>query len=429
MGEQAWTALPDPVRARLAELASAALVELPAGDVPSALRRLAHFTPSKRARVGARQLVGELRDSPAFRGAVLAWWMNHRPEELASPDADQVGVAAGALLADEPDVDERLKMIAERVDLGVLRAERDAALARVEKLGGELERLRAELADSRAGARDQHTERDQELTKLRQRFRQQGTELRAARDEAASMRVELAELRRTGAEQLASALAERDRARDKAAADRTQAERARDQASGARQAAREARRSDEVRLALLVETLDGALTGLRRELALDTTGARPADLVAGSATPRPGPSWVPDAAVLDRLLGLPMAHLIVDGYNVSKSAYPDLTLFDQRARLVGALGVLAARTGAEVTVVFDGASVAAGTGRQPRGVRVLFSDPGVLADDVIRDLVRAEPQGRPLVVASSDRAVADSVRRAGAYPLAAAVLLRLLSRG
>ena len=35
---------------------------------------------------------------------------------------------------------------------------------------------------------------------------------------------------------------------------------------------------------------------------------------------------------------------------------------------------------------------------RPRGVRVLFSPVGVIADDVIRELVGAEPQGRPVVV-------------------------------
>jgi predicted RNA-binding protein with PIN domain len=62
-------------------------------------------------------------------------------------------------------------------------------------------------------------------------------------------------------------------------------------------------------------------------------------------------------------------------------------------------------------------------------VRVLFSDPGVLADDVIRDLVAAEPHGRPLVVATSDRAVVQSVRRRGAHAVPSAVLLARLVRG
>jgi len=79
MAEQAWTELPEPVRARLAEVASVAVGELPAADVPPGLRRLAKFTPSKRARLGARALVGELKESAAFRAAVLAWWDEHRP--------------------------------------------------------------------------------------------------------------------------------------------------------------------------------------------------------------------------------------------------------------------------------------------------------------------------------------------------------------
>ena len=49
---------------------------------------------------------------------------------------------------------------------------------------------------------------------------------------------------------------------------------------------------------------------------------------------------------------------------------------------------------------------------RPRGVRVLFSPPGVIADDVIRELVAAEPQGRPLVVVS-ERPGGGPRRRAG----------------
>ncbi len=63
-----------------------------------------------------------------------------------------------------------------------------------------------------------------------------------------------------------------------------------------------------------------------------------------------------------------------------------------------------------------------------RGVRVLFSKAGETADELIRRLVRAEPQGRPVCVVSSDREVADGVRRAGARPVSAAALVRRLDR-
>ena len=89
-----------------------------------------------------------------------------------------------------------------------------------------------------------------------------------------------------------------------------------------------------------------------------------------------------------------------------------------------ALAALAARTSAEVTVVFDGAAVAVPAG-PTRGVRVLFSPPGVIADDVIRDLAAAEPTGRVVVVVSSDRDVADRVRRLGARTAGSPVLQRV----
>ena len=94
------------------------------------------------------------------------------------------------------------------------------------------------------------------------------------------------------------------------------------------------------------------------------------------------------------------------------------------------LAPLVARTGAEVTVVFDGADLTnpppvAG----PRGVRVRFSPPGVIADELIRRLVAAEPQGRPLVVVSTDREVVDGVVANGARAVPSATLLALLSRG
>jgi predicted RNA-binding protein with PIN domain len=114
---------------------------------------------------------------------------------------------------------------------------------------------------------------------------------------------------------------------------------------------------------------------------------------------------------------------------VTKTGYPDLTLEDQRVRLVSGLAALAARTGAEVTCVFDGAEVAV---RVPtaasKRVRVRFSPPGQIADELIRRLVRAEPAGRPLTVCSADKEVVDGVRRSGARIVTPRALLARLSR-
>jgi predicted RNA-binding protein with PIN domain len=433
MAEQVWNELPEPVRARLAEFASLAVRELPISDVPPPLRKLARFTPGKRARLGGRLLVTQLEESAAFRTAVLAWWTEHRPEELSGPEVDAISEAAALVLSGSEEASDRLAAIAEKTDLSTVRAERDTALSRVDKLTAELDRVRAELTDARAAVREANAARGDELARLRQRVREQGMQVRAARDEAKDALRELVRCREEAAHEVTAAQAERDRAEARLSAEKTRASRVVSEASEARQVARETRQADDARLQLLLDTLSGAVAGLRGELALDTGGresrARPADLVGGASRARPRSPRISDASALDRVLALRSVHLIVDGYNVSKTGYPELTLFDQRTRLVGALSSVVARTGAEVTVVFDGAAVVAtGLARYPRGVRVLFSAPGVLADDVIRELVAAEPAGRPVVVATSDRAVAESIQRDGAHPMGAEVLLALLNR-
>jgi predicted RNA-binding protein with PIN domain len=196
---------------------------------------------------------------------------------------------------------------------------------------------------------------------------------------------------------------------------------------------RDAREAADVRRWLLLDTLSRAISGLREELSPGAPSRRPADFVEAVAPASgvgglgPAPE---DPASVDLLLGLPNAHLIVDGYNVTKTGYPDLPLEDQRNRLVAGLAALAARTGAEITCVFDGAEVAV---RVPtagaRRVRVRFSPPGQIADELIRALVRAEPTGRPVTVCSADNEVIDGVRRSGArVVLPTALLARITAR-
>ena len=402
-----WVSLPEPVRSRLAEVASVAVGAMPCDDVPVPLRRLARFTPAKRSRLGRAALLAEMEGSGAFRASVVAWWEEHRPGELTPSAADPLAAAAAAVLVADPGAADAVALAARRGEAVELRAERDEALARVDKLTSELERLRAELADARAAARFAGQERDAEYQQLRRRVSDQGARLRAALDGRAA--------------------AERDRERKRAEAERRRAADAVAEVAAARQAAREARQSDEVRLGLLLDTVGGALAGLRRELALGGGGPRPGDLVAGARSVRGGGA-VDSVMALDALLSVQSLHLVVDGYNVTKTGYPELPLADQRTRLAGQLAALAARTSVEITVVFDGAGVVAAPTRGSRGVRVLFSDPGVLADDVIRALVAAEPQGRPVVVATSDKAVVTSVCAQGAHSVPSRVLLQRLAR-
>ncbi len=422
-----WVSLPEPVRSRLAEAASVAVGAMPGDDVPVPLRRLARFTPAKRSRLGRAALLAEMEGSGAFRASVVAWWEEHRPGELTPSAADPLAAAAAAVLVADPGAADAVALAARRGEAMELRAERDEALARVDKLTSELERLRAELADARAAARFAGQERDAEYQQLRRRVSDQGARLRAALDGRAAAERALEELRVSAETDRAAVAAERDRERKRAEAERRRAADAVAEVAAARQAAREARQSDEVRLGLLLDTVGGALAGLRRELALGGGGPRPGDLVAGARSVRGGGA-VDSVMALDALLSVPSLHLVVDGYNVTKTGYPELPLADQRTRLAGQLAALAARTSVEITVVFDGAGVVAAPTRGSRGVRVLFSDPGVLADDVIRALVAAEPQGRPVVVATSDKAVVTSVCAQGAHSVPSRVLLQRLAR-
>nr|WP_241828504.1 NYN domain-containing protein [Saccharothrix sp. CB00851] len=423
-----WSALPEPLRARLAELSADALGDLAKVDIPQSLRAVARFAPTKRARLGAPALIGGLKSSANFRAAVVEWLRRNRPAVLEVTSPDPVAAGAAAILQGEEVASHFIELVGRRAADAALRSERDLAVQRAERLEVELERLKAERAEA-GGAVDKIREASEaELERLRKRLREQGVRLREAKDRAESAAAEVDRVRAEAEAELRRLTAERDRERERAEHERAKAQRAESDAEVARQSAKEARQADEVRLALLVDTLDGAVNGLRRELALGGAGPRPADLVRGASAAQGAVGRVEDPAALDRLLALPAVHLIVDGYNVTKTGYPELSLSDQRDRLVHQLAVLAARTGAEVTLVFDGAGVVAVPTSAPRGVRVLFSDPGVLADDVIRALVTAEPEGRPVVVVTSDRAVADSVRRRGAHPVPSAVLLARLGR-
>jgi predicted RNA-binding protein with PIN domain len=191
-----------------------------------------------------------------------------------------------------------------------------------------------------------------------------------------------------------------------------------------------------LRSRLLLDTLLETAQGLRRELALPPVDGSPADAVEADVAQQGarvssshGSLAGDDPALLDQLLALPRVHLVVDGYNVTKTAWPDSSLEIQRDRLLNGLAPLAARTQAEITVVFDAADkVERPPVKRPRGVRVLYSPFGVIADDVIRQLVAAEPTGRPVVVVTSDQAVARDVQRDGARTVAAAALSRLLAR-
>ncbi|MEU5399514.1 NYN domain-containing protein [Streptomyces sp. NPDC005963] len=428
--------LPEGVRRRVVALVSDAFGGLTVGELPAQLRQYVRFTPSRRAKFAGNAMAAALESDPVFRQRIGERLTAAQPELCAaltagSPPAaaDPLDVAAAAYVLRPTGW---VKLVAAAGE----EAQRADAERADEAGRQELERLREELTEARALTKS-------ETERLR-------TELEAARKEAESLRRKVrsaqsdikrgeAALRQAGAEMetiRTEATAQVSAAESEARRLRGRLGEAEAAVEAARRAAREGRSVEDMRLRLLLDTVLEAAQGLRRELALPPASVHPADLVDAVEPGRMSPKDIAaralsesDPALLDQLLALPQAHLVVDGYNVTKTGYPTMPLEKQRLRLLGGLSVLAAQSGAEITCVFDGAELAAPVLlAPPRGVRVLFSKAGVTADELIRQLVRAEPPGRPVVVVSTDREVADGVAKSGARPVASAMLLKRLSR-
>jgi predicted RNA-binding protein with PIN domain len=427
--------LPDGVRRRVVQIVSDGFGSLTVGELPAQLRQYARFAPNRRAKFAGNAMAAALETDPLFRQRIGEKLREAQPELTGAldsgsppPAADPLDVAAAAYVLRPTDWVKLVTAAGEE-------AQRADAERADEENRAELERLRAELARARDHTRAETERLRTELESARKEAESLHRKLRAAlsdvkRGEAALRKVhaEIEAVRAEGQAQVSAAESETRRLKSRLGETEAALE-------AARRAAREGRSVEDMRVRLLLDTLLDATQGLRRELALPPVSVRPAETVDAVEPGRMSPKDIAaralsenDPQVLDQLLALPQAHLVVDGYNVTKTGYPQMPLEKQRLRLLGQLSQLAAQSGAEVTCVFDGAELAAPVLlAPPRGVRVLFSKPGVTADELIRQLVRAEPPGRPVIVASTDREVADGVARAGARPVASAMLLKRLS--
>jgi predicted RNA-binding protein with PIN domain len=427
---RASTALADLVRQRLVQIASDVLNGLPVDQVPAPLRPIAKFAPAKRAQLGAAALSAALDTDSDFRERVANAVTDALPQLVEALRAgestlasDPIDTAVVAYLTRPPGWAELVAQVSAVLERE--RSERDAAADEIGRVRAELSDTRSQLKALRAKAAEAAAAAGvgaaEEATRLRNTLRVRTGELKAARAEVESALAEVAAARA----ELAGATATKDAELERLRARVTELETALD---GARRDVRGARESDDARLRVLLDALTGAAAGIRRELDLPAGVLRPADAVTGHEGVNAGMA-VRDAADLDRLLAVPEVHLIIDGYNVTKTGYPELTLAEQRSRLVAAMGSLRSRSGAEITVTFDGSTRLPTQPPAPRGVRVLFSAPDETADDLIRRLVAAEPAGRTLVVVTSDKAVVADVRRAGAQTAASQILLDGLARG
>src|SRR5690606_31418108 len=380
--------VPPSVRHLLVDAAARTLGDLDAALVPAGLQRVRAFAPRRRATAGAAPLWRALLDDAGFRHAVaVAWSREHDP----APGAPQPSGAGDA--GEPPDVapsrtdDETTPAPdatgpagetagAPGTPAAVREAAAGAFLLRPDGWEATVERARAldaELSSERS-ARAETTRLRRERDQLAARVDELRTALREAAARADAATAEVAAVRRTERRLRADAdraRAEARTAREEAAAERAAAEAAlRDareerRTAGAELARARAERDEARRARTPPATGADAAAGLRRGLALGPSTTTPADGVAaalpdaaGRARPGSRGRAGDDPALLDDLLSVPRTHLVVDGYNVTKTGFGDLTLAEQRDRLLAGLLRVAAG-GTEVTVCFDGADAAA----------------------------------------------------------------------
>ena len=403
---------------RVVALVADVLPQVP--GLPPAVRRVAGFAPNRRVRLGGSAIVEALDDDELRERAAVQ--VAARPGR----EDDPVEVAARAWLARGEGWTHAVEQAQRAAGVGDREAEREAA--ELTRLRDRVETAEQALREARAKARAQVEEYKAENATLRRKLGESRSTERRAR-ETAEEALRLAEEARARAAALESGQ-DKEIRKLRARVEQLEGDQAA-QRRDERRTSRADRDEATVRARLLLDAVIEAAAGLRRELALPAVSGAPADRVEAELTGagddvRTSATVIVSGQLLEQLLAMPRSRLLVDGYNISKTAWSDSSLESQRQRLLRSLAPVVARTGAETTVVFDAANL---TSRPvvaaPRGVKVVFSPPGVIADDVLRDLVAAEPQGRTLVVVTDDQEVVRDVR-AHARVASAAALVELL---
>jgi predicted RNA-binding protein with PIN domain len=112
-------------------------------------------------------------------------------------------------------------------------------------------------------------------------------------------------------------------------------------------------------------------------------------------------------------------HIIIDGYNLIRQSHQfspieAIDLAAGRDALIDSLAAYKRVRAHRITVVFDGTNASFEVGNKDRlkGVDIRYSNPGELADTVIKRMVDQE-QHRAMVV-TSDREVLDYAEKRGA---------------
>ncbi len=447
--------LPDALLAPLVETAGDTLRALDAAEAPAALRHLQSFDrrgfqhgPAPRQVRAVLERADPFREQVVERfvarpevAALLEEWDQARAVELidAASGRDDLAVLASTLWAAQPEGWE--------YGLGLVRAryeqEQRERSEQADRQSAHREREASDEARRRAEAARMNAEA--QLERAEHELREERRARRAREDDAAADAAAVQRRAETAQAQLdatmaalreAEARTEREVRRVKELEETVRA--AREDATAARAAHASRPAADAralTRAAAAARELASDLEAIARRGELSAAEVpKPARKPAGARPRAPEKRVLPDlppgvvadsATGAEAMLRTDGVVLVVDGYNITKRAWPEATPGEQRERLAMALAALHTRLGCTSTIVFDGDGSAGPTGIRRRGLRVMFSGPGEEADDIVVAEVARFPKRVPVVVASSDRWVHEHAEHEGAVVIAAETLLAL----
>ncbi len=445
--------LPEALLAPLLDAAGAALRELEPERVPGSLRQLRGFHARAMARGAARQqlrtametddafrkqVVEHFLDQPEVRAALDGWDAAVAPQRIDEAAArSDLPLLASALVAARPTGwMYGLGLAAATFDRSRRVHEADDALAALEQRLAQADEARRRADDAKAAAEVELRRLDRELREERGARRIRDDQTQRAVD-AAQRQVDEAMAEGARLHRAAEAAGERERRTgNRLRTIEAELRAAREAASGPEVTLRDNDLQALVDAAALAARLSKGLGGVAdRVQTLRNPKSPPRPSSARTAPPRrdrraglrvpPGLSVDAPEAV-ESMLRTPGAVLVVDGYNVTKRAWPDVKLAEQRDRLVSAITAVHARTHCDATVVFDGAEVGRSPTERRPGVRVRFSDANEEADAVVVREVAALPPTVPVLVVSSDHEVRDQSEAEGATVVSSDTFLRAL---
>lgn len=403
-----WADLPDDLFAEVVAHARRALATLDAVHSTPDVTALRAIPAAKLRRGGGRRrlLAVLARGGPVW--LAVRTRIEHDPDLVAR-------LSAALAPADESTPPRAIDELRGR--LAATERARDDARAQRDDARRQRDEARAERDDART-QRDGAVGRE---TGLRARIESLEAVVASLREEVARLEVQVAASEDGRAQAVA-------RERRRAAGERAEIAR---ELTDARRQLDEARR-ERARLA--------------RQQASDRAGPSraggPVPTSAPGSPPRPArspdevvpgrPSQLPPGLRLDTREGVerlvaPGRRLLVDGYNVTRTQRPELTLEQQRRWLVNALEALAASRRLDVTVIFDAHVDGRSAGRpRRRGVTVQYSLADMTADDELVFAVAAMDPDEPVIVVTDDRELRQRLAPHGVDLLRTSALAWLL---